>query len=146
MADFHESDEVFLIKDIMIKEFISINEQATIEETYALLKENGISQVPIINDEGAIISMINKKFILNLLMDDLDYVRNNLKKTLNSILLPEVVTTAPNTDIRAVAKVLSEYHLDAIPIVDNNHLLVGIVTKTNIIKAIADIPHIQFFA
>jgi len=146
MADFHESDEVFFIKDIMIKEFISINEQATIEETYALLKENGISQVPIINDEGAIISMINKKFILNLLMDDLDYVRNNLKKTLNSIFLPEVVTTAPNTDIRAVAKVLSEYHLDAIPIVDNNHLLVGIVTKTNIIKAIADIPHIQFFA
>lgn len=146
MADSHESDEVFHIKDIMIREFISINETATIQDTYDLLKEYGISQVPIVNDQGEIISMINKKIILNFLMDDLDYVRNTLKKTLDSILLPEVVTTLPNTDIRAVAKVLSQYHLDAIPIVDNKHLLVGIVTKTNIIKAVADIPHIQFFA
>jgi CBS domain-containing protein len=146
MANMHASDEVFHVRDIMVKEFISINQEATLQEAYDLLKEYKISQIPIVTEDKQIVGMISKKLILNFLMDDLDYAKETLQKKLYSFDLPEVLATSPITDIRRVAQVLVESHHDALPVVDNDHILVGIVSKTNIIKAVSNIPNIQFFA
>lgn len=146
MANLHVSDEVYHIKDIMIKNFISINHNKTLQESYELLKEHQVNNIPVVDDNGAIMSMINKKIILNYLMDDLDYVHQTLEKKLDYLDLPHVLTTSPITDIRRVAQVMVDENIDAIPVVNNKHILVGIVSKTNIIKAIADKPHMQFFA
>lgn len=146
MANSHTSDEVFHVKDIMVKDFVSIHQDATLQEAYDLLKKYKISQVPIVTEDKEIVSMVNKKHILNLLMNDLDYVKDTLNRKLFLLDLPEILATSPVTDIRRVAQVLVESHHDALPVVDNNHILVGIVSKTNIIKAVSDIPNIQFFA
>jgi CBS domain-containing protein len=146
MANMHASDEVFHVRDIMIKDFISIDKEATLQEAYELLKKHKISQLPIVTEDNEIISMVNKKHILNFLMDDLDYVKDTLSKKLSYLELPEILATSPITDIRRVAQVLVESHHDALPVVDNDHILVGIVSKTNIIKAVSNIPNIQFFA
>ena len=146
MANTHESDEVYHVKDIMITNYISIDQNATLQDAYDLLKENEVSQIPIVKENNEIVSMINKKIILNLLMNDIDSARDTLQRSLHYLELPEILTTAPTTDIRWVAKALIEYKRDAIPVVNKQHILLGIVSKTNIIKAIADIPHIHFFA
>jgi CBS-domain-containing membrane protein len=145
MANLNVSDEVYHVKDIMIKDFISINHGKTLQESYELLKEHQVNNIPV-DDNDAIISMINKKVILNYLMDDLEYVQQTLDKKLNHLDLPHVLATSPITDIRRVAQVMVDENIDAIPVVNNKHILVGIVSKTNIIKAIADKPHMQFFA
>jgi CBS domain-containing protein len=146
MANLNTSDEVYHVKDIMVREFISINHEKTLQDAYNVLKESQKSNIPVINESGKIVSMINKKLILNYLMEDLDYVQSTLEKQLSSLDLPDVLTTSPITDIRRVAKVMVDEKIDAIPVVNNRHLLVGLVSKTNILKAIADIPHISFFA
>ena len=73
-------------------------------------------------------------------------VKNILKKKLNDVYLDEVITANPISDIRRVAKVMIDLKLDAIPIVDENDILHGIVSKTDIIKAISHIPHFQLWS
>lgn len=146
MANLNMSDEVYHVKDIMVRDFISINYKKTLKESYELLKEHQVNNIPVTDDNGGIIAMVNKKIILNFLMDDLEYILRTLDKTLEYLDLPHVLTTSPITDIRRVAQVMISEKIDAIPVVNNNHILVGLVSKTNIIKAIADKPHIQFFA
>jgi CBS domain-containing protein len=146
MADLSTIDVIHHVLDIMTADCISIHQDETLRDVYELLKEKTISQVPIIGDAGKIISMINIKDILNLLMQDIDNGDELLNKSLYSIYLPNFVTTDPITDIRRVAKVMLENKIDAIPVVNKREILVGIVSKSDIIKAISHIDDLQFWA
>jgi CBS domain-containing protein len=140
------NDRVYYVKDIMTKDFISINLKATLQDTYDILKEKQISQVPVVTFGNQIISMINKKTILNLILEDFENGKLILQKKLDELFLPEVITTDPMSDIRKVAKVMIKYRIDAIPIVDKNNTIIGIVSKTDIIQAISHIPDLQLWA
>jgi len=146
IAKMDTNEAVYHIKDIMTKEFISIDSKSTINEAYNVLKENKISQIPIVTFANQIVSIINKKMILNLIVEDIDNARQIMQKKIDEIYLPELITTDPISDIRRVAKVMIKYKIDAIPVVNQNNTLVGIVSKTDIIKAVSHIPNFQLWA
>jgi CBS domain-containing protein len=60
--------------------------------------------------------------------------------------LPEIITAEPISDIRRVAKVMIDFKLDAIPIVDEESILLGIVSKTDILKAVSFLPKLQLWS
>jgi CBS domain-containing protein len=140
------NERVYYVKDIMTKDFISIDSKDTLYDAYSILKEKQISQIPIVTYGNQIMSMISKKIILNLILEDFDSGKLTMGKKLDEIYLPEVITTDPMNDIRKVAKVMIKYRIDAIPIVDKKNTLIGIVSKTDIIQAISHIPNFQLWA
>lgn len=146
MANIDISEPVFLVKDIMTKDCIYIDAKSTIKEAYDVLKELKIEQLPVVSFAKKILGVINKKVILNLLMEDLENSKIILAKRIEDIYLPQLITSDPMTDIRSVAKVMLDFKLHAIPIVDENDILIGIVTKTDILKAIAHNPKIQLWS
>jgi len=146
IAKMDTNEAVYHINDIMTKEFISIDSKSTINEAYNVLKENKISQIPVVTFANQIVSIINKKMILNLIVEDIDNARQIMQKKIDEIYLPELITTDPISDIRRVAKVMIKYKIDAIPVVNQNNTLVGIVSKTDIIKAVSHIPNFQLWA
>lgn len=146
MANIDISEPVFLAKDIMTKDCIYIDVKSTIKEAYDVLKELKIEQLPVVSFAKKILGVINKKLILNLLMEDLENNQTILSKRIEDIYLPQLITSDPMTDIRSVAKVMLDFKLHAIPIVDENDILIGIVTKTDILKAIAHNPKIQLWS
>jgi CBS domain-containing protein len=89
--------------------------------------------------------MVNQKNILNAVMDDIDFSSSTVKRTLASFDLGEVITADPITDIRRVAKVMVDFSLTAIPIVDQEDNLLGIVSRANILKAVANTPPLQIW-
>ena len=146
IANIDTLEPVYQVKDIMTRNCIYINAESTIEEAYDSLKQLDVNQMPVVSFAKKIIAMINKEQILYLLMDDIDNSKYTLKKKLNDLYLDEVITADPISDIRRVAKVMIDLRLDAIPIVDENDILQGIVSKTDIIKAISHIPHLQLWS
>lgn len=146
MAHMNTSDVVYHIKDIMTQDSINVYIHESVNDAYNKLREYQVSQVPVVSKDEKIMGMINKKLILNLLMEDIDYSSIILKRELNDIYLPEVITTDPISDIRRVAKVMIDFSLDAIPVVNKNDTLMGIVSKTDIIKAVSNIPRFQLWS
>ena len=146
MANIDTLEPVYEVKDIMTRNCIYIDNESTIKDAYDSLKELDINQMPVVSFGKKITAMINKEQILNLLMNDIENSKNILKKKLNDVYLDEVITANPISDIRRVAKVMIDLKLDAIPIVDENDILHGIVSKTDIIKAISHIPHFQLWS
>lgn len=146
MANIDTLEPVYQVKDIMTRDCIYINAESTIEEAYDSLKDSDINQMPVVSFAKKIIAMINKEKILYLLMDDIENSKYTLMKKLDDVYLDEVITADPISDIRRVAKVMIDFRLDAIPIVDENDILQGIVSKTDIIKAISNIPHFQLWS
>ncbi len=137
---------VYHVSQIMNREIIWIHESSTVQETYSILKEKHIRQLPIIDKIGKIKSMISQKDILELIFNDLENVNRNLKKSINEIRLPEIITTDPISDVRRIAKVMVDYHLNAMPIVNEDDILVGIVSRNDILKTIASVPPLQLWA
>ena len=43
-------------------------------------------------------------------------------------------------------KVMLDLKLDAIPIVDDSDVLMGIISKTDILKAVANLPKLQLWS
>ena len=146
MANIDTSDIVFHVKDIMTKDCIYIDSKSTIKEAYDVLKEFKIGQMPVVTFGKKILGMVDKKMILNLLMDDLENLDNILNKKLEDLYLPQLITADPITDIRRVAKVMIDFKLHAVPIVEENDILIGIVSKTDIIKAVSHIPQFQLWS
>jgi CBS domain-containing protein len=146
MANIEPNDNIYHVQEIMNTDIISIYENQTIQEAYEILKEKQISQIPIISLNGMILGMINKKIILNLILDDLTGAKRTLHHKLNSIDHSSVITTDPISDIRRVAKVMLDFKLDAIPVVNEADILVGIISKTDIIKAVSHMPHFRLWA
>lgn len=145
IAHMDTTEIIYHVGDIMTQKCISINENATLNDAYLLLKEKQISQLPIVTDDNIIVNIINKKMILNLLMENFDDGKIILNKELKNITLNQFITTNPISDIRRVSKVMIENKIDAIPVVNEHGILVGIVSKTDIIKAVSYIPDLQLW-
>lgn len=137
---------VYSVQDIMSKDCITILDDVTLQEAYELLREKKISNIPIITNSRHIVGIINKKIILNEIMNSPQDIEFILRQKLTSINLADTITTDPISDIRRVAKVMLDYKLDAIPVVNANDVLVGIISKTDIIKAVSYIPNLKLWA
>ena len=147
IANLDIKHEVFHVKDIMTKDVISIPPDTTVLEAYELMQKHNIQQLPIKSNKLLHLqSMISKHTILQLLMDDLDFTRLNLKKRVDEITTQKLITTDPITDIRRVSKMMIDLNINAIPVVDMEDIVVGIATRNNILKAVSNIPHLQIWA
>ena len=146
IAHIDTSEQVYHVRDIMTKDCICIETTNTLLEAYEKLKEYKISQVPVIDKNQKIIALINKKFILNLIIEDIDNAKIILDKKIEDVYLPELITTDPITDIRRVAKVIVDFKLSAIPVVTQKDILVGIISKTDILKAVSKLPNFQLWS
>lgn len=146
VANMDKNTVIYHVSEIMSKNCITVDSNSTIIETYHILKKNQVNQIPIVSVEDTIIGMIDKKVILNLLLDDFENGKKILNKRLNEINIPEVITTDPISDIRRVAKVMITCKTDAIPVVNQKNKLVGIVSKTDIINAVSHLPDFNLWA
>lgn len=146
MANIDNSTVIYHVKDIMNKELITISSNETVSEAYETLRGLQISQIPILNSEKKIVGLINKKLILNMLIDNIENPNEVLHRKLEDVYLPEVITTFPITDIRRVAKVMIDLKIDAVPVVTEKENLVGIVSKSDIIKAVSTLPRFQLWS
>lgn len=146
IASLDNLEPVYKIKDIMTKDVMYATTNFTIAELYEFIKDKGVSQIPITAFGKKIIGIINKKIILTLIMNNIDDIESILKRKIEDVYLPEVLTADPESDVRHVVKVMLDLKIDAIPIVDENDILVGIVSKTDILKAVANLPKLQLWS
>ncbi len=69
-----------------------------------------------------------------------------MHKHIYDIATKKILTTDPISDIRRVAKVMIDFNLNAIPVVNSGDVLVGMVSRHDIIKAVSTLPHMQIWA
>jgi len=139
--------EIFHVEQIMTRKVITVTDDYTVRECYDIMQENSIQQLPIVFDASFKLKGIITRY------DIVQYIFNNIEDAsiyqhhlLTDVATKKVITTDPISDIRRVAKVMIDLNLNALPVVNTQDMLVGIVSKNNIIKAVSSIPHLQLWA
>ena len=149
-------EEKRLVKDIMVKEVITIQKDASVEELSELLIKNKISGVPVTDSDGKLVGiategdLIIKDTDLHFpryfkLLDSIIYLeslnkfKKNLKKFLGTkvedVMTAEIKTVKEETPISEAANMMIKYNINRVPVLDSKDELVGIVTRADIVKS-----------
>lgn len=138
-------------RDIMVSPVITVSESETVRGLAKLLVGNRISAVPVLDGAGKLVGIVTEgdlmrrcersySWWLSLFLGEqaiaADYVKSHATKVMD-IMTQEVQTALPDTPLPDIADMFEEHHIKRVPIVSKSGELVGLVSRANIIQAIA---------
>lgn len=115
----------------MIFDPITIDKNKTVGDALALMKENKIGGIPVVEGRKLIGIVTNR---------DLRFERN-LDRPVDEVMTSEnIITTSQSTNLEEAAQILQCHKIEKLPVVDREGHLIGLVTYKDITKA-KDKPH-----
>jgi CBS domain-containing protein len=146
------------VREIMQTEVITVGPETTVGELADMLAKNKISGVPVVDEQGGVLGMVSEADII---LQDADlhfpyYIQflesviylqsvrkfeERFRKAFGSkvteVMSDEVVTISPDASVREAATIMADRKINRLPVTDGGRL-VGIVTRGDIVRAIAE--------
>jgi len=126
-----------LVKDIMVKNPITIAPEASVLEAKDLMTKNGINKLPVLDKNGALVGIITRNDLMKsspsdattLDMFELGYLLSKL--TVEKTMSRSVKTVCESDTVEEAARLMSDYSVGCLPVLRGN-ILVGIVTESDV--------------
>lgn len=119
------------VKEIMTRDVISISPKYSIKESVAVMTENGIGSLPIVDKEDKLVGIVTERDFALALAGSLT------NEKVGDIMVKDVITTTLGTPIESCSKIMVRNNLRRIPVVEEDKLT-GIVTSTDILRFFGD--------
>jgi CBS domain-containing protein len=129
---------------IMTSPAFSIAQDASIDEAWTLFEQQHLHHLPV----------VNKKQLVGILSDR-DLLRfavsNSRDKKLGNypvarIMQPRVFSAQADTEIRAIAEVMTRHRFNAMPIINEKSEVVGVVTRADILRSLVKQANLELWA
>src|SRR4030095_14358977 len=105
---------------------ITLDKDATIGDALRLMKENRIGGIPVVDK--------NKKLAGILTNRDLRFETDNSKKVSEVMTKDNLITAPEGTDLKKAKKILSQYKIEKLPVINKSGILVGLITYRDILQ------------
>ncbi len=129
-----------IIEDIMIKDVITLPEDATIEQAIETVKEKKIRHIPIIDDDKNLVGLLCDVDIRSATPSifRLDEYKEDLLRPVSEIMVKDVLTAHPLDFVEEIAYTFYDQKISCMPVVSNNKLI-GIVTETDLLHTYVEL-------
>lgn len=143
-------------RDVMISPVITVGENETVQNVAKLLLANHISAVPVVDKGGALVGIVTEADLMRrtdtqterptswwlyLISGDRtmagEYTKSHSVRT-KDVMTRDVKTASPDTSLHEIVDLFEENNIKRVPIV-NSGVLVGIVSRANILQAVASV-------
>jgi IMP dehydrogenase len=110
----------------MILDPITLEEDATLGDAVRIMSENKIGGIPITNGNGKLTGILTNR--------DLRFEKD-LTQPVKAVMTTEnLITAARGTDLAKAEDILQQYKIEKLPVVDEEGILVGLITYKDILK------------
>ncbi len=133
------------IFQIMSSPVSTITRDISLYDAWIMLKQSNIRQLVVTSGSRNVLGMVSDRDILSRINISDDVIEVNRNLSVNEVMAEETYSTAAISDIRRVARVMAYYHLDAMPVIEDEKLA-GIVTRGDILRGFADNPKLNLWA
>jgi CBS domain-containing protein len=140
-----------VVADVMSAPALTVRDTDTLRDAWAYLQASGVGQAPVVDGEGHMVGMVTRADLVKLELlpspeqSHLVWLAV-LAKPVAEFMTSPVPAVHPNTDIRRLAQVLLETDYPGLPVMAEDDALVGFVTRTDILKAIATEPALDLWS
>jgi IMP dehydrogenase len=111
----------------MIYDPVTIRRGSTVQDALDIMADYHIGGIPVVDEDNHLVGIVTNR--------DLRFERHLDKKIDDVMTKDNIVTTHQQTDLIAAAKILQEYKIEKLPVVDKDNHLVGLITYKDITKA-----------
>ncbi len=135
-----------LAQDIMSAPVITLSPDAPLTEAWALMSKKGFRHVPLVSDQGRLVGILSDRDLLRFSRElAQDQEERSLPQKVGQIMKTEVLTATPTTDITEIARVMLAERISALPIIDGAHHPVGMVTVSDILRALVNRARLELW-
>lgn len=111
----------------MITDPVIIKRGSTVAEALGIMEEYHIGGIPVVDDERKLVGIVTNR--------DLRFETDG-SRLIDEVMTKEnVITTSQSTDMEEAARILQQYKIEKLPVVDKDGRLLGLVTYKDITKA-----------
>ncbi|HWI54396.1 MAG TPA: CBS domain-containing protein [Desulfobacteria bacterium] len=129
-----------LVKDLMTRPVITVQESTTVGEALEMQKRQGIRHLPVISFDQSLLGIVSESDLVKVfpIGKDLSPFEVNLlsRTPVSKVMRGKLVTIAPQKLIEEAALIMRTENIGSLPVADENGKLVGIVTKNDIMDAV----------
>ncbi len=127
-----EVKKVKRFENIVINNPITLLQDKKIKEARALMKEYGISGIPIVNERNELVGILTRR--------DLDFIDLDKEGNLpvRDVMTPRkyLVTYEGEIDLKRASEIMRKNRVEKLPLVDKNDRITGLITLKDITKII----------
>jgi CBS domain-containing protein len=127
----------------MTKDIVKLTLKDDLTKAESLFKHHKIRHIPVVNG-ATMIGMLSYTDLLRIsfadaIDDDEEVVDTTVYNmfTVEQVMAKKLITITPNITIKEAAEILAKREFHALPVCEG-HLLVGILTTTDLIKYLID--------
>jgi acetoin utilization protein AcuB len=129
--------------DIMTESPVTVTAQATVGDAARTLDSLSVRHLPVVNEDAELIGMISDRDLRGDAggggaTEDLVTSAPPLSAQIVEIMSSDVVQASPDDDLKVLAELMLDNKVGAVPVVDNDGLLVGIVSYVDILRALVE--------
>jgi len=132
----YKKKSVILASQIMSEKLVSLDQDLSLEDAWEKIKGYEIEHFPIITEEGKLVGLLSERELLR-------QMKESEKKTLKEIVSNTTLCADPKTNIQDVIKVFFDENVEAVPIVDKHHRVVGVLSRNDLLKTMLKVSHIR---
>ena len=148
-----------IVADVMSRDPITVRPETSLKEAIQILAERRISGLPVLDQNNQLIGIISETDLMwqetgatppayIMLLDSVIYLENPnryerdlhkaLGQTVGEVMTREsLITITPDKSVREAAQIMHEHNVHRLPVLDAAGQLVGILTRGDIIRAMA---------
>jgi acetoin utilization protein AcuB len=131
-----EQHELKFAHEIMTSPVNSIDAQTSMSEVNSILTAKRYRHLPVVSSEQELVGLISDRDALRFNAAALIEKKDLNKVKVSEIMVTGILTATPDTLIRDLARIMFEERIGSLPIVDSHLGLVGIVTRSDILRAL----------
>lgn len=117
-------------RDLMSTPVKTLPEDASVSVARALIRLRGFRHVPVVSPHGEPIGMLSDRDLFGESAEPGNLVRD--------VMQTELLVATPDTHVRELARVMVHARIGALPIIDDERKVQGIVTTTDLLRAIVN--------
>ncbi len=110
----------------MILDPVTLSEDATVGDAHDLMRTHRIGGIPVVDNEEHLVGIVTNR--------DLRFITDMSLPVQEIMTTDDLITTAPNTDLKQAEAILREHKIEKLPVVDASGKLVGLITYKDITK------------
>ncbi|MCG8539602.1 MAG: CBS domain-containing protein [Clostridia bacterium] len=144
-------------KDIMTRNVIFVKEEDKVEDLVKILLDNRISGVPVVDDGHRVVGIVSEGDLIYpekslhlpafipvldgiVFLESFKKLEKEIKKMtayqVKDVMIKEVIKVKEDMEVEEVVNVLINKNINRVPVVNEEDKLVGIITRSNILRHI----------
>ncbi|MGZ3418745.1 MAG: CBS domain-containing protein [Polyangiales bacterium] len=117
--------------DLMTENPITLHDDQTISEAWRTLASTDVRHLPVVNEEGDLVGMLSDRDLARLRDERLQ----DSRKPISDIMSTPSIAVTSDTEVSEVIDQLLDNRIGALPVVDVDSKVIGIVSYVDVLRA-----------